>query len=273
MKIVFVGPTDPALETARRLEGSSKDGMFSAVELAQQLGIPREEAQRSLDRLEEWGACGLVDDLSVPPSGTERWTTVDFALTVGREYEVLGIAGDHYIILTDSDTQPYGDDPFLFHQTLFRVTDSTEPSFWMCDTDEDGERHCLPREWHELPHFFEQYHDRVREVRTRFWRDLERYYPETAKERGCDPLANPATQRTWRDAIERWRRSNLTIGEFCEEAHLGELSFRFWRRQLETGEAAGRSSDRERRDSREESGGEDTRNASSAEFVGEFRLW
>lgn len=104
------------------------------------------------------------------------------SLTMGREYEVLGIEADDFRILNDPDSKPYGNDPVLFDQEYFEVTDTTEPAFWACSFGENGERYCYPPEWSN-PGFFEDYHDGVEEVINQFWGDLRRYYPLTWQER------------------------------------------------------------------------------------------
>lgn len=104
------------------------------------------------------------------------------SLTIGREYEVLGIEANNFRIMNDSDKKPYGNDPVLFDPESFEVTDATEPSFWVCSVGENGGRYCYPPEWNSIG-FFEDYHDGVEEVRKQFWEDLRRYYPLTWHER------------------------------------------------------------------------------------------
>lgn len=100
------------------------------------------------------------------------------SLTLGKEYEVLGIESDDYRILNDPETQPYGNDPVLFEPELFEVIDSAIPGFWICTTGTDGEQYCYPPGWNEVG-FFEDYHKGVDAVRRQFWEDLQRSYPET----------------------------------------------------------------------------------------------
>jgi len=102
------------------------------------------------------------------------------SLKMGKEYEVLGIEADFYRILNDSDKLPYGNDPVLFAPDCFRISDSVEPVFWVCEYGDEGERYCYPPEWQR--YFFEDYHEGVQEIRQQFWRDLQRYYPEIWKE-------------------------------------------------------------------------------------------
>jgi hypothetical protein len=104
------------------------------------------------------------------------------SLTIGREYEVLGIEADTYRILTDPETEHYGNDPVLYEPECFRIIDPQEPEFWICTYGEDGERYCYPPEWIE-PGFFEDYHDRIPKIRKMFWDLLRIYYPETWNER------------------------------------------------------------------------------------------
>ena len=117
----------------------------------------------------------VVVTRSVSPDGT------DVSLTVGREYEVLGIEADWYRILDDPDTKPYGSDPVLFDPACFRVSDPTEPACWVTDVGEDGERYAYPSGWSE-PGFFEDFHDGVEHVRDRFWQDVQRLFPDVWKQ-------------------------------------------------------------------------------------------
>ena len=119
----------------------------------------------------------------VPIRSKDRFGYPLFSLTIGKAYEVLAIEADFYRILDDPGTFPRGNEPFLFDPACFRIVDAKEPAFWICRIDEDGEQYCYPPEW-TAPGFFEDYHDGVEAVRAQFWRDLERYYPETFRERG-----------------------------------------------------------------------------------------
>jgi hypothetical protein len=120
--------------------------------------------------------------LNSPEDGRE------ISLTIGRVYEVLGIEADYYRLLSDEDTDPYGNDPVLFEPDCFEIIDPEEPEFWQCKFGEDGERCCYPKEWSSVG-FFEDYHDGIAEVINRFWKDLEKYYPETWEEQKGDSTA------------------------------------------------------------------------------------
>lgn len=116
--------------------------------------------------------------MKVKPTRTTTPDGRDLSLTIGREYEVLGIEGDWYRILRDPETLPFGNDPVLFEPECFEITDPTIPAFWVCSTGEDGEQYCYPPKWNQIG-FFEDYHEGDEAVRKQFWEDLQRYYPET----------------------------------------------------------------------------------------------
>ena len=90
-------------------------------------------------------------------------------LTLGREYEVIGIEADWYRIINDDC------DPCLYEPECFSVTDPTEPEFWECNVGEEGERYCYPASWMRTG-FFEDYHDRVDAVVSQFWHECEALY-------------------------------------------------------------------------------------------------
>ena len=90
-------------------------------------------------------------------------------MTVGKEYEVLGIEADYYRIIDNSKN------PFLYNPTQFVITDSTKPDFWISEFEEDEEQYCYPKEWAALG-FFEDYHDRKQEAVSKFWSDCKRLY-------------------------------------------------------------------------------------------------
>ncbi|MEZ4375939.1 MAG: hypothetical protein R3B07_34355 [Polyangiaceae bacterium] len=111
------------------------------------------------------------------PNGEGLW-----GVTLDRTYEVLGIEADDYRLLTDPETEPYGNDPILYPPECFQIIDPAEPEFWESRWGEDGERYARPKAWNE-PGFFEDFHDRVEEVRARFWEDVRTMYPYTWAER------------------------------------------------------------------------------------------
>ena len=43
---------------------------------------------------------------------------------------------------------------------------------------------------------------------------------------------DPKLERRWRDLIARWRRSGISIGDFCIDQGVSESSFYSWKREL-----------------------------------------
>ncbi len=43
---------------------------------------------------------------------------------------------------------------------------------------------------------------------------------------------DPEKERFWRRAFKEWRRSGLSVREFCDWQSLAEASFYAWRREL-----------------------------------------
>ncbi len=91
------------------------------------------------------------------------------SLTIGQVYIVIGIEADDYRIVNDHN------DPCLYDPTCFELIDATEPEFWECETVAEGERYCYPHEFSQ-PGFFEDYHDGVPEVVSRFWAFYQKLY-------------------------------------------------------------------------------------------------
>ncbi len=174
MVVEFVDNDDEALGAARRLSKCSADECVSARELAVESGTDERELVGRLVKLEETDWVVMEYDRGPnPPTPETRWIVREhWSLTLGKRYEVLTIEADSYRLLDDKNG------PFLFDKSGFRVLDDREPSFWISETDEDGERSCGPRQWHEVG-FFEDYHDGVEAVRDEFWKDLRELYPVT----------------------------------------------------------------------------------------------
>ncbi len=96
------------------------------------------------------------------------------SLTLGGEYEVLGIECDALRLLTDTG------EPVLFDADCFEVTDPAVPPFWVSLVGDEGERYAYPPGW-GVPGFFEAWHDRVDVVREVFAAQLAAWYPGAAK--------------------------------------------------------------------------------------------
>ena len=96
------------------------------------------------------------------------------SLSEGRVYEVLGIEGDWFRLLSDRG------EPVLFDPSWFRVIDPAEPGNWV-SLVEDGVRYAYPPDWGR-PGFFEDWHDGVPEVRRQFQHQLAVWHPAVATE-------------------------------------------------------------------------------------------
>src|SRR6266404_9284768 len=78
------------------------------------------------------------------------------SLSVGKEYEVLGIEADWLRLLNDRG------EPVLYDPACFQVIDPAEPADWVSIV-QDGVRYAYPPGWGR-PGFFEDWHDGVFEV-------------------------------------------------------------------------------------------------------------
>lgn len=84
-------------------------------------------------------------------------------LTLGQLYDVIGIEADDLRILND------GGRPFLYPPDLFSLVDAREPSDWVTEFGEDGERYSYPPPLNKAG-FFEDFFDQKRKAVTTFWR-------------------------------------------------------------------------------------------------------
>ena len=96
------------------------------------------------------------------------------SLTVGGEYEVLGIECDSLRLLTDSG------ESVLFDADCFELVDSSEPPFWLSAFGDKGERYAYPPGW-GVPGFFEAWHDGLAVIREVFAEQLAAWYPGVAR--------------------------------------------------------------------------------------------
>jgi hypothetical protein len=102
------------------------------------------------------------------------------SLTVGREYEVIGLSTG-YVRLVNDDGEPV-----LYERGCFEVIDPAEPAFWVSEVDA-GCRFANPPGW-GVPGFYEAWHDGNEVIREVFSAQLAAWYPEVAKARrttGC----------------------------------------------------------------------------------------
>ena len=94
-------------------------------------------------------------------------------LTPDQPYFVIGIEANHYRILNDHGK------PYLYPPELFEVVDPHEPSFWITQYGEDGERYSYPPELNEAG-FFEDYFDGKDDARSKFWHTVNKRLSEAA---------------------------------------------------------------------------------------------
>ena len=84
-------------------------------------------------------------------------------LTPGHPYVVIGIEADDLRILNDAGR------PFLYLRRLFALADSQEPSDWVTEYGEEGERYSYPPPLNK-PGFFEDFFDEKPKAVATFWR-------------------------------------------------------------------------------------------------------
>ncbi|NWJ42275.1 MAG: hypothetical protein HXX12_15035 [Geothrix sp.] len=96
-----------------------------------------------------------------------------WSLSLGHEYEVLGIEAGDFRILDDRG------EPILFDPLCFEVSDSQEPEFWLSKFGDEGEQYSYPPGW-GVPGFFEDWHNNVKVIRQIFSAQLSHWYPTVA---------------------------------------------------------------------------------------------
>jgi hypothetical protein len=94
-------------------------------------------------------------------------------LTPDQPYFVIGIEADDYRILND-----FGK-PYLYPSHLFEVIDPREPSIWITEYGEDGERYSYPPVLNEAG-FFEDYFDGKDDALSKFWHVINKRLSEAA---------------------------------------------------------------------------------------------
>ena len=88
-------------------------------------------------------------------------------LTFEQSYIVIGIEADYYRILND-----YGH-PYLYPNNLFKIEDLYEPSDWITEIGDDGERYSYPPTLN-YPGFFEDFFDGKEDAISQFWRVINK---------------------------------------------------------------------------------------------------
>ena len=88
-------------------------------------------------------------------------------LTFRQPYVVIGIEANEFRILNDAGR------PFLYPPTLFSVHDKREPTDWVTEIGDDGERYSYPPPLNK-PGFFEDFFDAKASAVATFWRIVNR---------------------------------------------------------------------------------------------------
>ena len=88
-------------------------------------------------------------------------------LTIGQPYVVIGIEANDFRILNDAGR------PFLYSPTLFSVVDDREPSDWVTELGNEGERYSYPPPLNK-PGFFEDFFDEKAKAVATFWQVVNR---------------------------------------------------------------------------------------------------
>lgn len=94
-------------------------------------------------------------------------------LSPEHPYFVIGIEADDYRILNDRGK------PYLYPAHLFEIVDSREPSVWITEYGDDGERYSYPPELNQ-PGFFEDYFDGESEALSKFWHTINQGLSDAA---------------------------------------------------------------------------------------------
>ena len=103
-------------------------------------------------------------------------------LTPDQLYFVIGIEADDYRIFNDLGK------PYLYPSRLFEVVEPREPSTWITEYGEDGERYSYPPALNE-PGFFEDYFDGKAGVVSQFWHVINKQLSEVSLH-GLDEFPN-----------------------------------------------------------------------------------
>ncbi len=183
MKVEYKPLQNSVLDVCRDLSGSSKEETFSAKQVADKSKEELPQILRSLAWLQETGWIDRITaELNEEILPDEPLCLHKDWLTPGRLYEVLGIEGNYYRLLSDENHHYCPNEPFLYSFTGFIIKDKIEPPFWVTEVGDEGERYSGPPEWHKIG-FWEDYHDGVKYATEQFWEDVRKYYPWTWKER------------------------------------------------------------------------------------------
>jgi hypothetical protein len=118
----------------------------------------------------------------VTPTTTRGPEGNRFALTIGRNYEVLEVSDDMFRLLCDEDHPYCPNEPVLYECECLSVVVGNKPESWSTEHWYDGCRYEGPSNWLRVG-FWEDFFNGVQRVRDEFWNDLRELYPQTWEER------------------------------------------------------------------------------------------
>jgi hypothetical protein len=84
-------------------------------------------------------------------------------LTSGQLYDVIGIEGDELRIINNAGR------PYLYPPGLFSLVDAREPTDWVTEFGDDGERYSYPPQLNKAGFFEDSFDQKAKAVAT-FWR-------------------------------------------------------------------------------------------------------
>lgn len=172
MIVKFVIPTDEILDAGMKLQGNQNDevGLFSISDISHLVSKSVLEVKEKLSSLVEKDAIFEFRDnysKEVDPSD-KIFEMRHHPLTVGNDYQVIGIEGNSYRIVDDNE------EPVLFDPFFFEVIDNSRPDFWITEFLDD-EEYSYPKEWN-AEGFFEDLFDDVQEAIEIYQRVLREKY-------------------------------------------------------------------------------------------------
>lgn len=94
-------------------------------------------------------------------------------LSPDEPYFVIGIEADDFRILNDCGK------PYLYPAHVFEIVDSREPSIWITEYGDDGERYSYPPALNEAG-FFEDYFEGKSVARSKFWQTINKGLSDAA---------------------------------------------------------------------------------------------
>jgi hypothetical protein len=94
-------------------------------------------------------------------------------LSEDQPYFVIGIEADYYRILNDEGK------PYLYPPEQFEIIDSHQPTDWITEFGDDGERYAYPEPLNQIG-FFEDFFEHQHEKTSIFWHIVNRTLSKAA---------------------------------------------------------------------------------------------